>query len=91
MISHCPECGRSLQGLRVLAYDNVVLSSDGTRMIAASESAETMWRVFCAAGHDVGAGEVISLTIPLDAEAILDGGDLAQERHMEVLPRVAGE
>ncbi|MFN2593394.1 MAG: hypothetical protein ABR579_00715 [Actinomycetota bacterium] len=61
MITHCSICGRSLQGLRVLTYENVVLSSDGARMIAGSELSESTWRVFCSNGHEVGAGEVISL------------------------------
>lgn len=67
MISRCPRCGRSLQGLRILTYDSVVLSSDGSRMVAASELPESTWRVFCSAGHEVGAAEVISLSIPSEA------------------------
>ncbi|MEA2477209.1 MAG: hypothetical protein QOC87_1408 [Actinomycetota bacterium] len=83
MISSCPRCGRSLQGLRVLSYDNVVMNSDGSQMIAACELAESTWRVFCSAGHDVSSGEVISLSIPTETHLAGESVDLTDDDQVD--------
>ncbi|MDQ3878419.1 MAG: hypothetical protein M3290_08755 [Actinomycetota bacterium] len=89
MLSHCPRCGRSLQALRVLTYENVVMSSDGQRVISASELSESTWRVFCAAGHEIGGGEVISLMAldPPAEEAATDGETSADPVIQRAAPR----
>lgn len=56
-------------------------------MIAATELSDSKWSAFCAAGHLIGAGEVISLPESEEAQSVDDGDRARGDEAIEsILP-----